>query len=194
SLGILRSERVEPADAPAGLAALPPSALQSLKSNDLIDINKANARATVHRPVHMDYVTVKRFDAGGSVVGVRRFLGLFTSVVYNSSPRRIPILRRKVSAVIEAAGFAANSHDEKALVHILEAYPRDELFQIGQDELLDTATGILHLQERQRVALFARSDPFQRFVFCLVYVPRDDYSTQIRLRFAKILESALSGE
>ncbi len=194
SLGILRSERVEPADAPAGLAALPPAALQSLKSNDLIDINKANARATVHRPVHMDYVTVKRFNSDGSVVGVRRFLGLFTSVVYNSSPRRIPILRRKVAAVIEAAGFAANSHDEKALVHILEAYPRDELFQIGQDELLETATGILHLQERQRVALFARSDPFQRFVFCLVYVPRDDYSTQIRLRFAKILEAALSGE
>src|SRR3546814_720416 len=121
-------------------------------------------------------------------------LGLFTSVVYNSSPRRTPSLRRKVAAVIAAAGFAPNSHDEKALVHILEAFPRDELFQIGQEELLDTALGILHLQERQRIALFARSDPFQRFVSCLVYVPRDNYSTEVRIRFARILETALAGE
>ncbi|MFN4089409.1 MAG: NAD-glutamate dehydrogenase, partial [Alphaproteobacteria bacterium] len=194
SLGILRGAHLDFDDAPAGLAVLPAAALGSLKGPGLVDINKASARATVHRAVHMDYVTVKRFDAGGNVSGVRRFLGLFTSVVYNSSPRRIPILRRKVADVIAAAGFGANSHDEKALVHILEAYPRDELFQIAQDDLLDTALGILHLQERQRIALFCRQDPFQRFVSCLVYVPRDRYSTEIRLRFARILETALSGE
>ena len=194
SLGILRSERLEPDDAPAGLAVLPAAAIESLNSPILIDINKANARSTVHRPVHMDYVTVKRFDADGRVVGVRRFLGLFTSVVYNSSPRRIPILRHKVARVVEEAGFAPNSHDEKALVHILEAYPRDELFQIGREDLLETALGILHLQERQRIALFTRADPFQRFVSCLVYAPRDHYNTGIRLRFARILETALSGE
>src|SRR3546814_18259517 len=112
-------------------------------------------------------------------------LGLFTSGVYNSSPRRTPILRRKVAAVIAAAGFAPNSHDEKALVHILEAFPRDELFQIGQEELLDTALGILPLQERQRIALFERSAPFQRFVPCLVYVPRSTSPPEVPIRFPR---------
>src|SRR6185312_14713007 len=85
------------------------------------------------------------------------------------------------------------SHDGKALQHILDTYPRDELFQIGENELLETATGIVNLQERQRIALFVRRDPFERFVSCLVYVPRERYDTLLRQRFAVILVAVFAG-
>ena len=128
------------------------------------------------------------------MVGERRFVGLFTSGVYDDSVRRIPLLRRKVEAVVRRAGFVPGSHDARALVHILETLPRDELFQIGDDELFDLALGILHLQERQRLALFVRRDPFDRFVSCLVYVPRDRYSTALRERMKEILVESFAGE
>ena len=141
----------------------------------------------------MDTVAVKRFDDKGRVTGERLFLGLFTSAAYSRSPRFIPLLRQKIKNVAKRAGFEANSHDGKALMHILETYPRDELFQIAEDELLDTSMGILHLQERQRIALFTRRDPFERFVSCLVYVPRDRYDTALRLKFQDILAAAYHG-
>ena len=125
---------------------------------------------------------------------MRLFLGLFTSLAYSRSPRSIPLLRLKVAARRwRAAGFVRDSHDGKALPHILDTYPRDELFQIAEDELFDIAIGILNLQERQRIALFVRRDPFERFVSCLVYVPRDRYDTDLRQRFAAILERGFGG-
>ena len=119
---------------------------------------------------------------------VRLFVGLFTSLAYSRSPRAIPLLRHKVRRTLARAGLAPDSHDGKALLHILDTFPRDELFQIAEDELFDTALGILNLQERQRIALFVRRDPLERFVSCLVYVPRDRYDTRLRERFAAILE------
>ncbi len=117
----------------------------------------------------------------GKVVGERLFVGLFTSVAYSRSPWDIPLLRHKVAQVSKRAGFAKNSHDDKALQHILETFPRDELFQATEDELYEIAIGILNLQERQRVALFIRRDPYERFISCFVYLPRDRMTTDIRL-------------
>ena len=142
----------------------------------------------------MDTVGVKRFDAEGRVIGEHLFVGLFTSSAYSRSPREIPILRRKVEACIERAGFDPASHDGKALLHILEGFPRDELFQMSPDELFETALGILHLQERQRIALFVRRDPFERFISCLVYLPRDRLTTELRLRIQEILAEAYHGK
>jgi glutamate dehydrogenase len=156
-------------------------------------ITKANRRSTVHRPVHMDTISLKKFDGAGNAVGERLFVGLLTSAAYSQNPREIPLLRRKVANCLARAGFAPASHDGKALVHILETYPRDELFQISEAELYDTALGILHLQERQRIALFTRRDPFERFVSCLVYVPRDRYNTELRLRIQDVLARAYNG-
>ena len=127
-----------------------------------------------------------------TVAGERLFVGLFTSVAYNARRATSRCCGARSTRVLERAGFAPGSHDGKALLHILETYPRDELFQIAEDELLDIALGILQLQERQRVALFVRRDPFERFVSCLVYVPRDRYSTELRQRFQAILERAPS--
>ena len=141
----------------------------------------------------MDAIGIKIFDDTGEVVGERLFLGLFTSLAYSRSPRAIPVLRLKVQRTIARAGFSATSHDGKALQHILDTFPRDELLQIGEDELFETALGVLNLQERQRIALFIRRDPLERFVSCLVYVPRERYSTDLRRRMATILETAFKG-
>jgi glutamate dehydrogenase len=153
----------------------------------LLNLTKANSRSTVHRPAYLDYVGVKRFDAEGRVTGERRFLGLYTHTAYQSRASEIPILRRKVRTVLERASFPHGSHNEKALIEILEAHPRDELFQVDADELYETAIGILHLGERQRLRLFVRRDRFGRFYSCLVFVPRDRFNTENRRRIEAIL-------
>jgi len=193
-MGVLRDASVSVFDGLRNLGALPADVQDFLKQPILLRCSKSHLRSTVHRPVHMDTVAVKRFDAQGRVIGERLFIGLFTSVAYSRSPGSIPLLRQKIANVAQRAGFEPHSHDGKALLHILDTYPRDELFQIGETELLDTTMGILHLQERQRIALFLRRDPFERFVSCLVYVPRDRYDTALRHRFQDILAAALNGK
>ncbi len=174
------------------LAALPPEVQEFVRRHELLIIAKTQHRATVHRAVHMDAIGIRRFNAAGEVVAVRLFVGLFTSIAY-SSPHSIPLLRQKVERTVERAGLAPASHDGKNLLHILETFPRDELFQITEDELFDTAIGILNLQQRQRIALFVRKDPLERFVSCLVYVPGERYDTRLRESFAAILEEAFAG-
>jgi glutamate dehydrogenase len=192
-LGILRDDDYTVFDGLRHFATLPPDVREFLREPRLLLITKSNQRARVHRPVRMDAICIKSFERDGTAAGERLFVGLFTSLAYSRSPRAIPFLRRKVERTLERSGFDPASHDGKALLHILETYPRDELFQIGEDELLETARGILNLQERQRIALFVRRDPFERFVSCLVYVPRERYDTALRRRFAEILEQAFSG-
>jgi glutamate dehydrogenase len=157
-------------------------------------LTKANSRSTVHRPAYLDYVGVKRFGADGEVVGERRFLGLYTTAAYRAIAGEIPLVRRKVEAVVARAGFPPASHAEKALVEILDTYPRDELFQVPEDELFELAIGILALGERQRVRLFTRRDTLDRFVSCLVFLPRDRFHTRNRERVQEILAEAFDAE
>ena len=154
---------------------------------------KAERRSTVHRPVHLDAVAVKVLDERGVVVGQRLFVGLFTSAAYSARPSRIPLLRRKFDHTLELSGLSRWGHGGKALIHILNTYPRDELFQITEGQLNRIAMGILHLQERQRIAFFPRVDAFERFVSCLVYVPRDRYDTALRLKLQDLLAAAYEG-
>ena len=193
-LGILREPEVSVFDGLRDLGSLPADVRGFLLEPTLLLIMKANKVSTVHRPVPLDSISVKRFDKTGKVIGEDRFIGLFTSVAYNQSPKEIPLLRRRVDTVVERAGFRPASHDGKALVNILETYPRDELFQASEDELIDISIGILHLQERQKTALFVRRDAFERFITALVFVPRDHYTTQLRQRFQTILSTAFNGE
>ncbi len=155
-------------------------------------LTKSSARSTVHRPVYLDYIGLKCFDASGKVRGLHRLLGLYTSSAYQSSPRAIPLLRRKVEYILKRSGLGLNSHSGKALLFILESYPRDELFQASKEELFETALGILHLAERQRVRLFVRPDPYGRFLSCLVFVPRDRYHTELRERIQAIFRAAFA--
>jgi glutamate dehydrogenase len=190
-LGILR-ETGQGAES-SSFAALPANVRAQARAPALLVVTKANSRSTVHRPGYLDYVGIKRFDESGDVAGERRFLGLYTSTAYSARAAEIPLLRRKLAIVIERADLRPDSHSGKALLAILEHYPRDELFQISAEELHDTAMGILRLGERQRTRLFVRRDAYDRFLSCLIYVPRENYNTELRQRMQELLMRAFNG-
>ncbi|MFF4259071.1 NAD-glutamate dehydrogenase [Streptomyces sp. NPDC001663] len=196
-LGILRSDPHHAGDeshpVSPSFERLPADARAKAREHKLLVLTKANSRATVHRPSYLDYIGVKKFDEQGNVVGERRFLGLFSSAAYTESVRRVPVIRRKVEEVLERAGFSPNSHDGRDLLQILETYPRDELFQTPADELESIATSVLYLQERRRLRLYLRQDEYGRYYSALVYLPRDRYTTGVRLRIIDILKEELGG-
>jgi glutamate dehydrogenase len=174
-------------------SALPTTTPEYSRSQQLLVVTKANSRATVHRPAYMDFIGIKRFDAQGKINGERCILGLFTSAAYYRSPREIPLLRQKVKRVIERSMLPPTSHAGKGLQNVLDNYPRDGLFQISEDDLFDIAMGILELQERQRTRVFVRRDAYGRFYSCQIYVPRDRYNRELRLRIQQILMDAFDG-
>jgi glutamate dehydrogenase len=190
-LGILRDIRPESIE--RGDRPLSAEFSQYARRKDLIIITKANNRSRIHRRVPMDRVGIKRYDEQGNLIAEDRFLGLFTSAAYNRSVRDIPMLRLKASRTLDRAGLDPHSHNGKALVDILETFPRDEFFQITDSELFDIARGVLLLQERQRVALFTRTDVFERFVACYVFVPRERYTEEFKERVKQVLEDAFQG-
>ncbi|MDF9804163.1 glutamate dehydrogenase [Streptomyces sp. HB372] len=196
-LGILRSDPHHSEDEAHPVSPsfdrLPADARAKAREHKLLVLTKANSRATVHRPSYLDYVGVKKFDAKGNVVGERRFLGLFSSAAYTESVRRVPVIRRKVAEVVEGAGFSYNSHDGRDLLQILETYPRDELFQTPVDQLRSIVTSVLYLQERRRLRLYLRQDEYGRYYSAIVYLPRDRYTTGVRLRLIDILKEELGG-
>ncbi|WP_310383482.1 NAD-glutamate dehydrogenase [Roseateles sp.] len=191
-LGLLRETSAEKLS--TSFAMLPANARALARApSPLLVITKANTRSTVHRAGYTDYVGIKRYDAAGEVIGEHRFIGLFTSTAYSARVSETPLLRGRVDAITQRAGLPPGGHLAKALQHILETYPRDDLYQISNDELFETALGILALGERQRLRLFVCRDPFDRFFSCLVYVPREAYSTDMRIKFQAILMQVFSG-
>ena len=164
------------------------------RESELLILTKANSTATVHRGEYLDYIGVKTFDERGKVNGEHRFLGLWTATAYHRTPRDIPVLRRKVERVIEYFGLDPASHDGKAVLNVLETYPRDELFQASVDDLIRIARGVVNLYERRTVRLLVRRDPYHRFYSCLIYVPRDRYNTEVRQRIEKIVLEGFSGQ
>ena len=188
-LGILRHDR----RASSAFAALPPEVRARAKDPQRLILTKANSRSTVHRPTYLDYISIKRLDSRGEVDGEHRFLGLYTHAAYHESITRIPVLRRKLANVLEAAGMTPDSHDGQDIMEILEGYPREELFQITPAELTPIALGVLALRERRQTRLFLRRDRYGRYMSCLVYLPRDRYTTAVRLRAQEILRQAFGG-
>ncbi|QIL20699.1 NAD-glutamate dehydrogenase [Thermomonas sp. HDW16] len=190
-LGLLRGKD---AGKPRALASLAAHYMPQSGSVDALILTKTNARATVHRPGYMDYIGVLSFDKAGKPVAEQRFLGLYTSSAYNRRPWEIPLVRERHEYVMRQSGLNPTSHSGKALRHILETLPRDELFQSSEEELSRTTMGILGLQERVRSKLFLRRDRYGRYFSALVYVPRDRMSTQLRHRVENMLKRALHGE
>ncbi|HEY4447788.1 MAG TPA: NAD-glutamate dehydrogenase [Steroidobacteraceae bacterium] len=190
-LGILRDGRNR--NSRPRVAVLRGDVRTRAREPELLILTKANSTATVHRGELLDYVGVKTFDARGRVDGEHRFLGLWTSTAYFGSPRDIPVLRRKVERVIEHFGLDPASHDGKAVLAVLETYPRDELFQAGVPDLIRIVRGVVNLYERRTVRLLARRDPYHRFYSCLVYVPRDRYNTEVRQRIEQIALAGFAG-
>jgi glutamate dehydrogenase len=190
-LGLLRTGAGRPRAQPTELRG---EVRRMAREAQVLVVTKANSVSTVHRATYLDYVGVKTFDARGRVVGERRFIGLFTSSTYSANPRSIPLLRHKVQRVVHHFGLSPVSHDGKALMHVLETHPRDELFQASVAELVRAVRGIVNLYERRRVRMLLRRDPYQRFFSCLLYVPRDRYNTQARERIERILLEELAGD
>lgn len=190
-LGVLRDEGTSIAS--RSYADLPPQARKLALSKNILIIAKTNTKSTVHRAAYTDYIGVKRFNAKGELIGERRFVGLYTSTAYHSSPRYIPFLRHKVAKVIQEFHFPPDSHNGKEVVHILETLPRDDLFQATHEELVELTIGILHLQERKQVRLFVRKDSYDRYFSCLVYVPREIFNTELSLAMQDELMRAFHG-
>src|SRR5690348_14516807 len=154
---------------------------------------KANSRSTVYRANYLDYVSVKKMGPDGMVTGEFRFLGLYTHAAHTAPIDTVPVLRRKLAQVLAEAGLTRDSHDGTDLAEILEDYPREELFEISAAELTPIALGVLRLSERKQTRLFLRRDRYGRYMSCLVYLPRDRYTTKVRLRAQGILREALHG-
>jgi glutamate dehydrogenase len=190
-LGILRAGRSEARPTPTVLRG---EVRARARERELLILTKANSIATVHRATYLDYLAVKTFGPRGEVSGEHRFLGLWTSTAYHSSPRDIPMLRRKVEQVIGHFGLDPASHDGKAVLNVLETYPRDELFQARVEDLIRIVRGVVNLYERRTVRLLARRDPYNRFYSCLIYVPRDRYNTEVRQRIEQIVLEGFQGK
>jgi glutamate dehydrogenase len=192
-LGIMRRPEMRMLKRGGELLEFTPEILAFLQEPKALIITKAAVRSRVHRRVHMDYVGVKRYDQDDELVGECRIVGLFTSTAYTRSARSIPYLRRKIDTVIARAGFDPEGHSGKELVNVLETYPRDELFQIDEDTLYQSALIILQLEERPRVRVLPRRDRFDRFVSLLVYVPRDRHSSDVRQKIGNYLAHVYKG-
>ncbi len=188
-LGFLRHDR----QGSDSFASLPADIRAKAAEPDRLVLAKGNSRSTVYRSKYLDYVAVKKLSAAGQVIGEWRFLGLYTHSAYTESIARIPVLRHKLHDVLAAAALTPDSHDGNDLIEILEGYPREELFQISTDLLTHIATAVLWLRERKQARLFLRRDVYGRYMSCLVYLPRDRYTTAVRLRVQEILRAALDG-
>ena len=190
-LGLMRADAGAPRwDQPLPLT---PAIKALLHAPSLLIVTKSSVRSRVHRRVEMDHVGLKRFAPDGTLTGEFRMVGLFTSTAYTRSTENIPYLRRKVAAVIKRAGFAPQGHLGKALTNVLEHYPRDELFQIDEDTLLQFTLAVAQLDERPRVRVLPRRDRFDRFVSVLVYVPRDRFDSAVRRAIGDYLAQAYAG-
>ncbi|MCG8611926.1 MAG: NAD-glutamate dehydrogenase, partial [Pseudomonadales bacterium] len=191
-LGILKSHNERPGT--AYLSELPRKTREHLLKPDIFAFAKSAQRSRVHRPAYPDYVSIKKFDSDGNVIGERRFLGLYTATVYQQRHSEIPLIRAKTASVIERSGLDTNEYGRKELEQVLAVYPRDDLFQIDADELFRVAMGIMYIQERRKIRLFIREDAYAQFVSAMVFVPRDIYNTDLRLKMEHILCTELEAE
>jgi len=191
TLGVMRNRRTA---TPRQLSEQQERVKAFLLRPAILSFSQSGTKSRVHRPAYPDYIGVRKFDDTGRVIGEHGFLGLYTSRVYLERPENIPTMRRKVAHVMERSGLDPSGFDGKVLHQVLATYPKDELFQISEDELFETAMGITYIHERRRTRLFVRHDPYGLFVHCLIYLPRDLYSTQSRLKVQEILADTYQAE
>jgi glutamate dehydrogenase len=191
SLGLMKNSDAEHTRL---LSELPEVARQEARSSNLLILTKTNSLSRVHRPAYIDYVGVKRFDDKDNVIGEDRFIGLFSSNFYNNSAADVPVLKSKINRIMDMCDFAKGTHAYKAVLNILETYPRDELVQAREHELLEVAMGVLQIQERDMCRLFVRKDAYGRFLSCMVYVPRERYNTALRRETQAILANAFNSD
>ncbi|PIT68931.1 NAD-glutamate dehydrogenase [Bartonella tribocorum] len=178
-LGILADASIHIVD-DESMKEPPQEVLSFMESDNLFIVTKANSRSKIHRSVWLDYIGLKIFDKEDQLCGELRIVGLFTSSAYTRSILQIPFLKEKAQTIIQRLGYNRADYSGKALVSVLETYPRDEMFRTDVDTLTENAKLILQLDERPRLRVLVHTDSFGRFVSILVYVPRDQYSSSLR--------------
>lgn len=193
ALGILKDPKMTVMTRGNEAVTLTPEIRSFLNSSNPLIITKANVKSRVHRRVYLDYIGVKKYNDDGSLAGELRILGLFTSTAYTKSVMTIPVLRHKANAVLTKFRADPLGHSGKALINILETWPRDEMFQIEVERLADFAALALQLDERPRVRVLARPDRFDRFVSVIVYVPRERYDSDARIKIGTLLAQKFDG-
>ncbi|ONM47339.1 NAD-glutamate dehydrogenase domain-containing protein, partial [Nocardia donostiensis] len=149
--------------------------------------------ATVHRSVYPYFIGVAELDTSGAVIGQHLFLGVFTVTAMHENVLDIPVISRRVRTVIEESGFDLDSFSGQAMLEVVQSFPRTELFSSDTETLRRTATAVLNVGLRRQVRLFLRTDTFGRFVAAMVYLPRDRYTTRVRLEMQDILVRELGG-
>jgi glutamate dehydrogenase len=191
-LGLLRQATGDSTSTARSISAMAPEARELTLSSRILLMSKTNTPASIHRDAYTDYIGVKRFNEKGQVIGERRIIGLYTSAAYNTNPRHIPFLRHKVALIIRNSGLSPKGHAGKVLLNILDTLPRDDLIQGTEEELLEIAMGIFHMQERRRIRLFARMDLYHHFVSCLVYVPKERFNTELYRAMQRVLTDSFN--
>jgi glutamate dehydrogenase len=194
--GILRDQSRPVLRRASEPAVLSQQLLNQIESGQAVTVAKANLKSRVHRRVYLDYIGIKRFGEDGKPDGEIRFVGLFTSEAYDKPVFDVPMIRKKAQNVLDAALGQAYNHggyNEKRLKNIIETYPRDELFQMTSDDLLRISRGIMRLSDRPRVKIFTRTDPFDRFISVLLYIPKELYQVTLQSRAGDVLASAYGG-
>ncbi|MFC8042770.1 NAD-glutamate dehydrogenase [Nocardia sp. NPDC057353] len=160
----------------------------------LLVLTQGLVRATVHRAAYPYFVGVADFDESGAVVGEHVFLGVFTVTAVHENVLDIPVIERRVRTAIARGGHELSSYSGQAMLETIQSLPRTELFSADADSLEHTASAVLRVRQRRQVRLFLRSDQQGRFVACLVYLPRDRYTTEVRLRMQAILGQELGSD
>lgn len=193
--GVLRDAQRQVLRRSSEPAVLSEQILHQLENSEPVTVAKANIKSRVHRRIYMDYIGIKRYGADGQPSGEVRFVGLFTSEAYDRPAFEVPLVRKKAEHVLHEASAMGLSggYNEKRLKNIVETYPRDELFQMSEADLLRIARGILHLSDRPRVKLFTRADSFDRFISVMLYIPREIYQSQMQKQAGEILANAYLG-
>ncbi|WP_349431456.1 NAD-glutamate dehydrogenase [Methylomarinum sp. Ch1-1] len=184
-LGVLRDSIAKLPE--NGLLPISADAFAKINNAEPLLVTKATSKATVHRPVFMDYIGIKQYGADGELNGEKRFLGLYSSRAYLTELKAIPMVRDKISYVMQRFAFRKSSHRARSLMFILQSLPRDEIFQAEPEELFQCAATVIQLQERQRIKVFARHDVYGHFISLLVFVPRERYHTESRKKIQRIL-------
>ncbi len=182
-LGVLRHHQ--------GIAATFPPRIDA-EHPDLLIITRASTPSPL-RPMHPYYLAITAVDADGRVAGEHRFLGTLTVPALYESVLDIPVVERRVRHAIHRAGFPLESYSGQQMLEVISGLPREELFSAGEQRLHDTAVGVLAVAGGNSVRLFLRPDPYRRFLSCLVYLPRDRYTTSSRLAMADVLTQRLGG-
>lgn len=191
-------EDATPMQNPLGIIQHSPKYAQAFAAQNraapaMLLLNRTDIRSKIHRAAYLDSISVPNIDAQGNIVSISRFLGLYTAKAHQSSPSKVPFLRQKIEQVMQNLDYLPTSHKAKMLRFVLENYPREELFETPADILAHIAEGLVNLQERPRTRLFTRVDPYDDAISCLIFIPRDSFNTELRLKIERYLMQTLGG-